>query len=318
MAVGLRRRRWAYLAGLLARRAALLVVLLVLVFAAVDLLPGDAARSTLDRGATADALAARRAQLGLDDPLPVRFARWIGGLVTGDFGVSARGEAVSGILGGHLPNTVLLAGLAFGVTMVGALVLGGLCALRAGRLLDRVVSSASTVVVAVPEFVVASLLVLVFALWAGLLPAVTVTSTSGRPASASMLVLPVLALALPQIGWNTRIVRAALTDELRAPHVAAAVLDGLSPRQVLLRHVLPGALPTIAAGAATSVGMLLGGTVVVETIFNYPGVGTVLAGAVLDRDTAVVAGITAVTGAAICAVLLSADLVRAWATGRRA
>lgn len=318
MAVGLTRRRSAYLAGLLARRAALLVVLLTLVFAAVDLLPGDAARSTLDRGATADGLAARRAQLGLDDPLPVRFARWIGGLATGDFGVSARGEPVSAILGGHLPNTVLLAGLAFLVTMLGALALGGLSALHPGRPLDRAVSSASTVVVAIPEFVVASLLVLVFALWTGLLPAVTVTSTSGRPASASMLVLPVLALALPQIGWNTRIVRAALTDELRAPHVEAAVLDGLSPWRVLTRHVLPGALPTIAAGAATSVGMLLGGTVVVETIFNYPGVGTVLAGAVLDRDTAVVAGTTAVTGAAICAVLLSADLVRAWATGRRA
>ncbi|MEJ3748907.1 ABC transporter permease [Actinomycetes bacterium KLBMP 9797] len=318
MAGRLTQNRLVYLVGLLARRVALLVFLLALVFAAVELLPGDAARSTLERGASADAIAARSAQLGLDEPLPVRFLHWITGLATGDLGVSARGEPVSALLGSHLPNTMLLGGLAFAVTVLTALALGGLSALRSGRRLDRAIAAVSTIVVAVPEFVVASVLVLVFALWAGLLPAVTVAAADGRPASATMLVLPVLALALPQIGWNTRIVRAALTDELHAPHVEAAVLDGLSPWRVFVHHVLPGALPTIAAGAATSVGMLLGGAVVVETIFNYPGVGTILAGAVLDRDTALVAGVTAVTGATICTVLLAADLVRGWATGRPA
>jgi peptide/nickel transport system permease protein len=172
-------------------------------------------------------------------------------------------------------------------------------------------------VLALPEFVVASLLVLVLALWAGLLPAVTVTTASGWPADPRMLVLPVLALALPQIGWNTRIVRAALADQYQAPHVDAAILDGLHPWRVLLHHVLPGALPAIAVGAATSVGMLLGGTVVVETIFGHPGIGSVIAGAVADRDTPVIAGATAVSGAAITVVLLGCDLIRTWATGRR-
>jgi len=122
------------------------------------------------------------------------------------------------------------------------------------------------------------------------------------------------AVAIPQIGWNVRMVRAALADEADAPHVDAARLDGLSRRALLLRHLLPGALPTIAATAVTSVGLLLGGALVVEAIFNYPGVGAVLAQAIQDRDAPLVAGVVALTGAMILALLLAADAVRAWAT----
>lgn len=304
------------LAGLVARRAGLLAALLALVFIAVEILPGDAAGSTLDRGASAAAIAARRAELGLDQPVAIRFLRWMVALPTGDLGVSARGEQVSEIIASHFPNTLLLAGLAMVTTILTALTLGSIAANRPGGGLDRLISTSATMVFALPEFVVASLLVLVFALWFRLLPAVTVTSFDGGIAPA-MLVLPVLALAVPQIGWNTRIVRGALLDEARAPHVESAIIDGLPPRQVMLRHVLPGALPTIAAGAATSVGVLLGGAVVVETIFNYPGIGSILAGAVRDRDAPLVAAVVAAAGAAIAVVLLAADLVRAWATGGR-
>ncbi|GIG59644.1 metal transporter [Longispora fulva] len=311
-------RQLTLLAGLLARRAALLVVLLAVVFAAVEFLPGDAARSTVDRGSSAEAVAQRQAELGLDRPVAVRFAHWMTGVPTGDLGRSARGEPVADIIGAHLPNTLLLGGLAFALTVCASLALGCAAALRPGGLRDRTISTTATVALALPEFVVASVLVLVLALWADLLPAVTTTDDDGWPASPTMLVLPVLALAVAQVGWNTRILRAALADEYAAPHVDAAICDGLSPWRVLTRHVLPGALPSFAAGAATSVGMLLGGTVVIETIFNYPGIGTVIAGAVHDRDTPVIAGATAVTGAAIAGVLLLSDLVRAWATGRRA
>jgi peptide/nickel transport system permease protein len=108
-------------------------------------------------------------------------------------------------------------------------------------------------------------------------------------------------------------VRAALAEESQAPHVDAAVLDGL-PRHRLLRHLLPGALPTVAASAVTSVGLVLGGTVVVEAVFNYPGIGSVLAQAVTDRDAPLVAGVVAITGALIMTMLVLADGVRAWAT----
>jgi peptide/nickel transport system permease protein len=306
-----------YGAGLVARRILLLAVLLAVVFAAVELLPGDAATATSERGESAADLAERRRLLGLDQPVPERFRDWMTGLPTGDLGTSARGEPVADLLARPFPNTLLLGGLALLVTLVASVALGCWAAARPGGPLDRAVSASATGILALPEFAVAVALVLVLALWADWLPAVTLTDADGSPASWRMLVLPVLALAIPQIGWNTRIVRAALADEAKAPHIETAVLDGLPRRRILTHHLLPGALPTIAAGIATSTGMLLGGAVVVETVFNYPGIGSVLAGAVTDRDSPVIAGVVAVTGAVITGVLLLADLVRAWASGGR-
>ncbi|GFE26470.1 ABC transporter permease [Streptomyces nigrescens] len=303
--------------ALLARRMLLLAALLAAVFAAIELLPGDAATATAERGESPADLGHRRHLLGLDRPVLTRFADWMTGLPTGDLGTSAHGEAVAGLLARPFPNTLLLGGLALLVTLVVSLGLGCLAALKPGRLTDRAVSATATGILALPEFVVAVALVLVFALWADWLPAVTLTGADGAPASWQMLVLPVTALSVPQIGWNTRIVRAALADEAKAPHMETALIDGLPRHRIFTHHLLPGALPTIAAGLATSTGMLLGGAVVVETIFNYPGIGGVLAGAVADRDSPVVAGVVAVTGAVITGVLLLADLIRAWASGGR-
>lgn len=303
-------------AGLvLLKRSALLCVLLAVVFLGVEILPGDAAHSIAERGETAADLARRRELLGLDRPLPERFWDWISGLPLGDLGTSARGEQVTDLVSAAFPNTLLLGGVALLLTTVLSLTLGCWAALRPDGRLDRVVSGASTAAFAIPEFVVAVALVLVLSLWTGWLPAVTLTDAGGAPASWTMLILPALALTIPQTGWNTTVVRAALADEARAPHVETAVLDGLPPRRVLTHHVLPGALPTIATGLATSSGVLLGGAVVVETIFNYPGVGAVLASAVVDRDTPVVAGVTALAGAVITCALLAADLVRGLVTG---
>ncbi|MGC8922664.1 ABC transporter permease [Streptomyces sp. PG2] len=304
-------------AAVLARRALLLAVLLACVFAAVELLPGDAATATSERGESAADLAQRRQLLGLDRPVAERFWDWTTGLPTGDLGTSARGEAVADLLARPFPNTLLLGGLALLVTLVASVTLGCWAAARPGGKVDRAVSASATGVLALPEFIVAVALVLVFALWTDWLPAVTLTDADGSPASWKMLVLPVLALAVPQIGWNVRIVRAALADESTAPHIETAVLDGLPRHRILTHHLLPGALPTISAGIATSTGMLLGGAVVVETIFNYPGIGSVLAGAVTDRDSPLIAGVVAVTGAVLSGVLLLADLVRAWASGGR-
>ncbi|MGW8554899.1 ABC transporter permease [Streptomyces tubercidicus] len=303
------------LIALLARRALLLAALLATLFLAVELLPGDAATATAERGESAADVAERRALLGLDRPVLERFADWMTGLPTGDLGISARGESIADMLARPFPNTLLLGGLALLVTLLASLALGGRAALRPGGRADRAISGTATGVLALPEFVVAVALVLVFAQWLDWLPAVTLADSDGSPTSWQMLVLPVVALSIPQIGWNTRIVRAALADEAKAPHVETAVLDGLPSRRVLVHHVLPGAMPSIAAGIATSTGMLLGGAVVVEALFNYPGLGAVLSGAVTDRDSPVIAGVVALTGAVISGVLLLADLVRAWASG---
>ncbi|CAM4255418.1 ABC transporter permease [Nocardia ninae] len=295
-------------ARLLIRRITLLIALLATVFVVVDLLPGSTARAVLGRDATPERVAAKERELGLDRPLPQRFWDWISGVATGDFGRTTRGRPINELLADKFPPTLLLGGLALAVTVVVSLLLGLWWAQRPVRPLQP----ATTIAAAIPEFVVATLLILVFALGAGWLPAVTITDRSGFPASPDMLVLPVLALAIPQIGWNTRVVRAALVDAAQAPHVESAVLDGIAARSVLLRHVLPFALPTIVASFATTVGMVLGGSLVVETIFNYPGLGAVLAGSVADRDVAVVASVVALSGAVIMCVLAVADGIRTW------
>jgi peptide/nickel transport system permease protein len=313
----LRINRTALVAGLLLRRMALLVVLLAVTFLAVEILPTDAARATLDIEASPAELAARRRQLGLDQPLPVRFLHWMRGLATGDLGVSARGRQIWDVVGQPFQNTLVLGALALVLTVLLALALGSVSVLRPGKLLDRVVGSSSTMILALPEFVVATALVVVFALWLQLLPSVTVASSSGRPTSSAMLVLPVLALAVRQIGWNTRIVRSALAEQLPAPHVDSAIMDGLPRHRILVHYLLPGAVPTIAAGVATSVGMVFGGVVAVEIIFNFPGMGAVLVDAIRNRDAPLVAAVVALTGLAITVVLVASDLVRAWAVGRK-
>ncbi|WP_234391255.1 ABC transporter permease [Nocardia suismassiliense] len=295
-------------ARLLIRRIALLIALLATVFVVVDLLPGSTARAVLGRDATPERVAAKERELGLDRPLPQRFWDWISGVATGDFGRTTRGRPINELLADKFPPTLLLGGLALVVTVLVSLLLGIWWAQRPVRPLEP----ATTIAAAIPEFVVATLLILVFALGAGWLPAVTITDRSGFPASPDMLVLPVLALAIPQIGWNTRVVRAAMVDAAQAPHVESAVLDGIPARSVLVRHVLPFALPTIVASFATTVGMVLGGSLVVETIFNYPGLGAVLAGSVADRDVAVVASVVALSGAVIMCVLAVADGIRTW------
>lgn len=306
------------IAGTAARRILMLIVLLAVVFAAVEVLPGDAASASAERGEDAADLAARRHLLGLDRPLWERFAHWMTALPTGDLGTSARGQKVTDLLTDPLPNTLVLSMTAFAITIVLSLLLGSWAAARPGRLADRIIGHVSTAAFAVPEFVIAAVLLLALSLWTGWLPAVTVTGGDGRPTTWTMLIMPVLALVIPQTGWNTRVVRGALADQAATPHVEAARLDGLPPHHILLRHQLPGAVPAIATGMATSTGLLFGGAVVVETLFNYPGIGSVLAGAVATRDTPLIAGVVICAGTVVSLVLLAADLIRYAVLGARA
>jgi peptide/nickel transport system permease protein len=293
-------------------RVLMLVVLLGIVHAAVAFLPGNGIRALLGKDATAAQIAATEHQLGLDRPWPLRYLEWLRNLVTGDLGRTLRGVPVAEVLGSKFLNTLLLGGLALIVTTAVSITCGALWTLRPRSPFARAVAAGSTVMIAVPEFVLASVLVLVFAIWLGLLPAVTIPGVDGRPGSASMLVLPTLALAVPQIGWNMRVVRSALADAGSTPAVQAAELDGLSRRAVLWHTVLPVALPAIATSLATTLGPLLAGTLVVETIFNYPGIGSVLAGSVADRDANLALTIVALAATSIMVLLLAADLLRAW------
>ncbi|MDQ1733750.1 MAG: peptide/nickel transport system permease protein, partial [Pseudonocardiales bacterium] len=172
----------------IARRVLMLFLLLALVFAAVQLLPGNAATATAERGLNAAEVVVVRTRLGLDRPLPERFLRWLSELLTGGLGTSARGEHVNQLLSSPFANTVLLGVLALVSTVTLSLILGCWAALRQGGVPDRIVSTAATVALALPEFVIAAALVLVLALWTGWLPAVTVANERGAPTSWSMLV----------------------------------------------------------------------------------------------------------------------------------
>lgn len=322
MALGLTQRTGrgsspgAILGWRLVGRLGLLLAVLTLVFAAVDLLPGSAARGALGAGATDEAVAATSSRMGLDQAWPVRFGRWIGGLFTGDLGSTLRGEPVSSLVSAALPETLMVVGGALVLTVPISIVLGTWWATRAGGSSRRVVDGVTTAAIAIPEFVVATVLIVVFALVLNVLPAATITNADGTLAAPDMRVLPIVALTIPQVAWNTRIVRAAVTDRLDDLHVQQARFDGVDARRVIARHVIPPALPTIAAAAATSTGMLLGGAVVVETVFNHPGIGSLLSEAVTAKDSVTTASIVALVGVLIALVLTASDAVSVMITGR--
>ncbi|MFC3849258.1 ABC transporter permease [Corynebacterium hansenii] len=299
-------------------RLALLAGVLALVFAAVDMLPGSAAKGVLGANATDDAVHAKNLELGLDRAWPIRFLRWLGGLLSGDMGTSIRGRRVGELVAAALPETMILVGAAVLVAVPCSVALGAWWATSAGRRARRSADALTTTAIAVPEFVIATMLVVLFALLLDALPAATIVTADGSIAAPDMRVLPALALVIPQIGWNGRVVHAAVADHVGDPHVTQAILDGVPPRRVLLHHVLPMALPTIAASAATSTGMLVGGAVVVETAFNHPGIGNLLSSAVAAKDSVTAAAIVAVVGILIACVLTASDAVRVAVTGRAA
>lgn len=283
------------------RRVALLVAALALVSLTQSLLPGDGLLIALGPHATEQQRAALRHGLWLDRPWPVRFGHWAAHAIGGDFGTTLRGSEVSSVVGAALPNTLLLAGCALVLVSLLAPILGGFWALSGSRSLGP----ATTLFVATPEFVVAVGLVLVFAIWLGWLPAAAI----GEPDPAA-LVLPVVALAVPQLAWNTAVAHAAATDQLRSPHACAAIRDGLPRSRVLARHVLPSALPAIAGSLGTTAGLLFSGALVVESVFNIPGLGQVITTAVSERDENLVLGALAPAVALISLVLAAADIFR--------
>ncbi|MFE1950781.1 ABC transporter permease [Streptomyces sp. NPDC059524] len=311
--------RLAALAG--RRLAGALATLLAgsfVLFAAAEVLPGDAAAAALGGSASPADVARLHAELGLDRPLPVRYADWIGSALTGDLGHSlVDRRPVSQIIAGPLADTLLLAGVCAALTVVLALAIGLAAGLRPGSLLDRILSGTSVALVSVPQFVTAGLLTLVFASWLGVLPAVSLVPF-GEPllAHPEALVLPVTALTLFSAAWAGRLVRAAVADAAATPHVEAARLAGLTPARVVLRHLLPTAAGPCAQVFGWLTGTLVGGTAVVEQVFNYPGLSNELVAAVEHHDAAVLEGIGLLMAAAVVTGLLLADLLTAAADPR--
>jgi peptide/nickel transport system permease protein len=311
----IRHRQLAPLARLIVlrvtRSVGLLLVISVLIFAATDVLPGDAASQRLGQNFTKQRYAILRKALGLDRPAPVRYLHWLAGLLHGNLGASEiTNRPVTSIIGGRLTSSMALAGLAFGAIVVVSLTLGLISGSDAGGRSDGAISVGALIALSLPEFILAALFVVVFATWLMLFPAISLVPAGGTPLNApSILVLPVLTLTVAGSSYSTRLVRAAVADANRLPHVEAARLSGLSRIRVLIRHLLPSALGPIAQVFASSAGFLVGGTIIVEQVFNYPGLGEGLVEAINNRDVIVVQGIALLIAVAVVGTFLIADLI---------
>lgn len=282
----------------------------VAVFAATEILPGDVAEVVLGQSATPEAVAGLRAALHLDQPAPVRYALWLGGLLTGNPGKSlVNGLSVAELIGGRLPNSVLLAALATLVCVPLGLGLGIASAAMRGSGFDRTTSVVTLSVISVPEFFVATVAVLIFAVQLRWLPALSFSPRLDSPlAFIRVFTLPVLSLSFIVVAQMMRLTRAALIDVMRQPYVEMARLKGASRARVVLRHAIPNAIGPMANAVALSLSHLLGGAIVIETIFNYPGLARLLVDAVATRDMPLVQACAMIFCAAYLLMVLVADV----------
>jgi peptide/nickel transport system permease protein len=291
-----------------------LLVVSLIVFAITQILPADAAVMLLGENATAEALAAVREKLGLDTPVWLQYGRWLIGVLHGDFGLSMRtGQPVGPALFEALGRSLLLALFAILLMLALALPLGIIAAVRRGRITDLAVSVTSYIGVSVPEFVSATLLILVLADWLQWLPATGyVPLTEDLPRGLKHLVLPVLTVSIILIAHVSRMVRSELVDVLHTDYIRAARLKGLSARAVLFKHALRNALlPTITI-VALDVGYLLGGVIVVEEIFALPGIGRQLIVAIQSRDLPSIQAGALIMASTYAIANFLADMAYAW------
>jgi peptide/nickel transport system permease protein len=293
-----------------------LLVVSALVFAGTELLPGDAAGAVLGRNAAPEQLAELRAQMGLDRPAVERYLDWLGGLVTGDLGNSAAGYAegsrrpIWDEISGEIGNSLTLALVAALVMVPVALVLGVVSAVRAGRLTDHAISTSSLAIISLPEFIIGSLLILVFFSWLGWLSPVSLIAPGESPlAHPKQLVLPVLTLLGASLAASIRMVRAGMIDALRTDYVQMARLSGLRERTVIRRYALRNALAPSVQIFAQNIQYLVGGIIVVEYLFSYPGLGKELVDAVAIRDVREVQSVAIVIAAVYIALNIVADLL---------
>lgn len=290
--------------------ATLLAVSLIL-FAAVEWLPGDPAQQILGVNATPERLDVLREQLNLNDPVPVRYGRWLWSTLQGDLGESVRtNQSVEAIIARPALNTAMLALAAFVAITVVALFLAALGGMRDGSRTSTVVSVTTLSAVSVPEFIIAGILISVVGLELGWLPAVSLVPSDGTPLSRpAILVLPVISLSIVGGAYGARLIRAAVADAARMPHVQAARLAGLTESRVLIRHLLPSAIPPSVQVLAFMVPFLVGGAVVVERIFAFPGLGSQLVDRIALRDAPVIEAIGLIQAATVIIGFQVADVV---------
>ena len=308
---------------LLVRRIALGVLTLwfvsLIVFAAVIALPGDAATAILGKTATPDRVAALREQLHLNDSVVTQYTQWLKGVVTFDFGNSAATQQpVSQLLNDRVANSAFLVFLASIIAIPLSIVLGVWMAMKRDRAVDHASSTITLVLAALPEFVIGIGLILIFATGVfHIFPAVSLLAPGQKAWEApNVVVLPAATLVLAVVPYISRIMRGSMIEVLESEYVTMARLKGLPERQVIWRHAVPNAIVPAIQVAALQLAWMAGGVVIVEFVFQYPGIGAALVDAVGNRDMPVVQSVTMLAAAIYVFLNLAADLATILVTPR--
>ncbi|MCL2892878.1 ABC transporter permease [Brenneria tiliae] len=290
---------------------AMLAVVSVLIFAGIQLLPGNPAAAILGQSATPEAVHALNAQLGLDQPALSRYFSWLGGIVRGDFGQSFTSrQSIAPVLAYRLENSLFLAGWTAAIAVPLALLIGFISVRYQGGWLDQLLNSFTRTAVALPEFFSGYLLILVFSITLMWLPSNSNVS-AGMPLSSRLtaIVLPGVTLLLAVLGHMSNMTRAALINAQSAAYVDTALLKGLAPSAILLRHVLPNAWGPIINVIVLNLAYLMVGVVIVENVFVYAGLGQYMVDSISKRDMPVIQGCALVLAAIYILLNLLADVV---------
>ena len=288
----------------------LLVVTLV-IFSAVELLPGDIATETLGQSATPETLAAFRSKLNLDEPVHIRYATWLWHALQGDFGVSlANQRPIAELIAVRTANTFFLAAYAAAIAVPLAILLGLLAALYHNSMFDRMISGSTLAAISFPEFFVAYILILVFSISLGWFP--SLANVDAGTAFGDRLYrtfLPALTLTLIVMAHMMRMTRAAIINLLALPYIEMARLKGVRRWRVIVVHALPNALAPIISVVALNLAYLIVGVVLVEVVFVYPGLGQLLVDAVSNRDVTVVQAACLIFAATYIVLNMAADIL---------
>jgi len=301
------------LTRLLARRLLLgaltLLAISLVIFLTAEVLPGDIAARVLGRESTAEARAAFRERLNLDQPVHQRYWLWIQGVVRGDFGQALTNDReVADIIAPRLRSTLVIGGVAFALYIPVTIVLASLAAIHRDRALDGLISVLTLIGLSVPEFVSGTVLLIVFAVIFPIFPVMSLLDQAETPLEAlRTLALPAITLTTIMAVYAIRMLRDNLIDVLDSEYVRMATLKGLPRLQVIFRHALPNAIVPALNVTALNLAYLIGGVVLVERVFSYPGLGSLLVDSILLRDVPVIEAVALLVSAIYVFANLFAD-----------
>ena len=288
-----------------------LFIVSLITFTGVEVLPGDACTTYLEREAYGAALEACYERLGLNVPAYERYISWAVGVVQGDFGYSLSGEMkINEVLGPRVKNSMVLASASILIGIPIALLLGIITALWRDRLPDIVISTITIFSMTIPEFISATLLILIVAIWLEWLPGIVIVPT-GAPISELLpnIILPVIAISMIMTAHMARMVRSSVIQVMASDYVQMAILKGVPYWKMVFKHVLPNALLPAINVVALTIAWLLGGVVVTEVVFNYPGLGRLVIESISNRDLPVVQALAIILASIYVSINLIADLM---------